>query len=232
MPLATGAMFAQLHIKYVILFLGFICYFTKCLSELYYSNSHKIFCRYNRGGAKLTLHHFIAANEKLPIGEFGYSPTFKPISELKIKGVSFNKKLFKKNRYKNEHSLLKVYETEEDAYGIDIIHLSHEYEAVSNKFTHPYIYEIQGYLHSNNTTGQRKSIQSLFFYIEEHISKGDSVELYSCLDGYEDEDKDESLDLVINLKTQQFGKHLKFKDINHLSQIFYLEDKQYILIKI
>ncbi|MEH7652077.1 hypothetical protein [Bacillus safensis] len=44
----------------------------------------------------MTLHHFIAANKKLPIGEFGYSPTFKPISELKIKRVSFNKKLFKK----------------------------------------------------------------------------------------------------------------------------------------
>ncbi|MBW3701394.1 hypothetical protein C2U27_14035 [Bacillus aerophilus] len=47
--------------------------------------------------------------------------------------------------------------------------------------------------------------------------------LYSCLDGFEDEDKDESLDLVINFKTQQFGKHLKFKSS--------IGTQQYILIK-
>ncbi|MGE6631861.1 hypothetical protein [Bacillus sp. NPDC077027] len=179
----------------------------------------------------MTLHHFIGANKKLPIGEFGHNPTFKTISELSIKSVAFNKQFVRKNRYKSEDSLVMVYETEEDAYGIDIVHLAPEDEAVINKFTHPYIYEVQGYLHANNTPGQRKSIQSLFLYIEKHLSKGDSIEIYSCLDGYEDEDKDEGLDIVIHLNTLQFGNHIKLKDINHLSQIFYLEDKQYILIK-
>ncbi|KAA6449369.1 hypothetical protein [Bacillus swezeyi] len=180
----------------------------------------------------MTLHHFIGANKKLPIGEFGRNPTLKPISELKIKGIDVNKRFQgKKNRNNSGNSLVKVYDTEEDAYGIDIVQLDPGYEAVRNKFTHPYIYELQGYLHANNTPGQRKSIKSLFLYIEKYLSKGDSIEIYSCLDGYEDEDKDESMDVVINLNTLQFGKHIKFKDINHLSHIFYLEDKQYVLVE-
>ncbi|MDN5389245.1 MULTISPECIES: hypothetical protein [Bacillus] len=180
----------------------------------------------------MTLHHFIGANKVLPIGEFGTNPTFKAISELKIKGINRNKHFqAKNNRHNSKSSLVKVYETEEDAYGIDIFDLDPGYEAVRNKFTHPYIYEVQGYLHANNTPGQRKSIRSLFLFIEKHLSKGETIEIYSCFDGQEDENRDERMDVVINLNTLQFGKHIKFKDINHLSQIFYLEDKQYVLVK-
>ncbi|WKW08866.1 hypothetical protein ACNFKI_20935 [Bacillus velezensis] len=179
----------------------------------------------------MTLHHFIGADKELPIGEYGRNPTLKPISELEIKGIDVNKcSQVKKNRKNSENSLVKVYDTEEDAYGIDIVHLDPGYEAVRKKFTHPYIYELQGYLHANSTPGQRKSIKSLFLFIEKHLSKGESIEIYSCLDGYEDEDKDESMGVVINLNTLQFGKHIKFKDINHISHIFYLEDKQYVLV--
>ncbi|MFP3822206.1 hypothetical protein SB658_26295, partial [Bacillus sp. SIMBA_008] len=82
-----------------------------------------------------------------------------------IKGDVNKRSQFKNNRKNSENSLVKVYDTEEDAYGIDIVHLDPGYEAVRNKFTHPYIYELQGYLHANNTPGQRKSIKSLFLFI-------------------------------------------------------------------
>ncbi|KGX86174.1 hypothetical protein N781_04860 [Pontibacillus halophilus JSM 076056 = DSM 19796] len=175
----------------------------------------------------MTLHHFIGANIELPIGSFGRNPTYKPLSELKLKGISLDKHLKKNNGSK----LVKVYETEEDANGIDVFDLDTGYEPIRNKITTPFVYEVQGYLHANNTSGQRKSIKSIFSYIDEHLLEGDFIEIYSCWDGHEEKEKDDSKDVVINLSTLQFGKHLKLKDINHLCETFFLEDKQYVLIK-
>lgn len=175
----------------------------------------------------MTLHHFIGANIELPIGSFGRNPIYKSRSELKLKGISLDKHL-KKN---NSSNLIKVYETEEDASGIDVFELHPGYEPVRDKFITSFVYEVQGYLHTNSTLSHRKSIKSLFKYIDEHLLEGDFIELYSCWDGHEEKEKDDSKDIVINLSTLQFGKHLKLKDLNQLSETFYLEDKQYVMIK-
>ncbi|AIF42083.1 hypothetical protein [Virgibacillus sp. SK37] len=175
----------------------------------------------------MTLHHFIGSNIELPIGSFGKNPTYKPLSELKLKGISLDKHLKKNNGSK----LVKVYETEEDANGIDVSDLISGYEPVRNKFTTPFVYEVQGYLHENNTSGQCKSIKSLFNYIDEHLLEGDFIEIYSCWDGHEEKEKDDSKDIVINLSTLQFGNHIRLKDLNHLCETFFLDDKQYVLVK-
>src|SRR6476661_6716546 len=109
----------------------------------------------------MTLHHFIGANIELPIGEFGRNPIFNPLSELRLKGLSLDKYL-NKQKNNNETKLVKVYETEEDASGIDVFDLVSGYEPVRDKFTTPFVYEVQGNLHTNNTSSHRKSIKSLF----------------------------------------------------------------------
>lgn len=175
----------------------------------------------------MTLHHFIGANLELPIGTFVKTPTYKPLSELKLKGISLDK-LLKKN---NSSNLVKVYETEEDASGIDVLNLFSGYDPVRDKFTTPFIYEVEGNLHANNTASHRKSIRTLFNYIDEHLLEGDYIEIYSCWDGHEGKEKDDSKDVAINLSTFQFGKHLKFKDMNQLCETFFLEGKQYVSVK-
>lgn len=65
----------------------------------------------------MTLHHFIGANIELPTGSFGRNPTYKPLSELKLKGMSEDKH----NKKNNGSKLVKAYETEEDASGIDVL---------------------------------------------------------------------------------------------------------------
>lgn len=144
-----------------------------------------------------------------------------------IKGINLDKYLKKNNGSK----LVTVYETEEDSSGINVSNLDSGYEPVRDKFTTPFIYEVEGYLHNNNTASHRKSIKALFNFIDVHLLEGDLIEIYSCWDRHEGKEKDDSKDVVINLSTFQFGKHLKLKDINHLCETFFLEDKQYVLVK-
>lgn len=174
----------------------------------------------------MTLNHFIGANIELPTGTFGRNPTYKPLSELKLKGLSLEKRLKKNNGSK----LVKVYETEEDASGIDVLNLVSGYEPVREKFTTSFVYEVEGYLHTNNTASHHKSIKTLFNYIDENLLEGNFRNIF-LLGGHEGKEKDDSKNVAINLSTFQFGKHLKLKDINHLCETFFLEDKQYVLIK-
>ena len=175
----------------------------------------------------MTSRHFVGANIELPIGTFGRNPTYKRLSELKLKEISLD------NHFKNEKAskFVKVYETEEDASGIDVFDLVSGYETIRTKFTTPFVYEVQGALGANNTLGQRKSIKSLFSYIDEHLLEGDFIEVYSCRHGHEAKEKDDSKDIYINLSTLQFGNHIRMRDLNHLSQTFFLEERQYVLVK-
>ncbi|TGB03539.1 hypothetical protein [Halobacillus salinus] len=175
----------------------------------------------------MTSRHFVGANIELPIGTFGRNPTYKRLSELNLNGTSLDKYL------KNEEAskFVEVYETEEDASGIDVFNIVSGYELIRTQFTTPYVYEVQGALEANNTLAQRKSIKSLFSYIDEHLLKGDFIEVYSCRHGHEGKEKDDSMGTYINLSTLQFGNHIRMRDLNHLGQTFFLEDRQYVLVK-
>jgi hypothetical protein len=161
----------------------------------------------------MTIHHYIGSPYELPTGSFGIKEKLVPLSEVSP---------FNQNQKKEK--LITIYEKE--AHGISINHLTDGYSDIKHAFTLPYTYELSCDVHS-------KSIRELFTYIEEHLIEGCHIELYSCLDGDEAEEKDSSLDTSINLKTLYFGKHYKLdkkKYIYELGEMFTFEDKQFVVV--
>ncbi|PRR89129.1 hypothetical protein [Bacillus sp. NMCN1] len=167
----------------------------------------------------MTLHHYIGANKELPLGIFGQKPTYKPFSELNIR--TFDRKQKKPKTYQKEEPLIEVFETEEDFAGIHITYVDPVYEAIRDKFTHPFVYELD-IIHS---------LRPLFLFIETELSKGETIEIYSCVDGLETKEKDDQLDVEIDLSKKRFGKHIDFKEIDELIDMFELEHLQYVLVK-
>ncbi|MBE2974025.1 hypothetical protein [Priestia megaterium] len=163
----------------------------------------------------MTVHHYIGSPYELPTGSFGIKEKLVPLSEV----ASFD-------RNQRKAKLITLYEKEENAYGISINHLTEGYSDIKHAFTLPYIYELSCDAHS-------KSIRELFTYIEEQLIEGCHIELYSCLDGDEAEEKISSLDTCINLKTLYLGKHYKLdkkKYIYELGEMFTFEDKQFVVV--
>ncbi|MBA9037186.1 hypothetical protein HNP21_000275 [Bacillus aryabhattai] len=163
----------------------------------------------------MTVHHYIGSPYELPTGSFGIKEKLVTLSEVS----SFN-------RNPKKEKLITIYEKEEDAYGISINYLTDGYSDIKHVFTLSYIYELSCDVHP-------KSMRELFTYIEEHLIEGCHIELYSCLDGDEAEEKDSSLDTSINLKTLYFGKHYKLdkkKYIYELGEVFTFEDKQFVVV--
>ncbi|MEH6882088.1 hypothetical protein COK01_06100 [Priestia megaterium] len=163
----------------------------------------------------MTVHHYIGSPYELPTGSFGIREKLVTLSEVS----SFN-------RNPKKEKLITIYEKEEDAYGISINYLTDGYSDIKHVFTLSYIYELSCDVHP-------KSMRELFTYIEEHLIEGCHIELYSCLDGDEAEEKDSSLDTSINLKTLYFGKHYKLdkkKYIYELGEVFTFEDKQFVVV--
>ena len=163
----------------------------------------------------MTVHHYIGSPYELPTGSFGIKEKLVPLSEIS----PFN-------RNQKKEKLITIYKKEEDAYGISINYLTDGYSDIKHVFTLPYIYELSCDVHP-------KSMRKLFTYIEEHLIEGCHIELYSCLDGDEAEEKDSSLDTSINLKTLYFGKHYKLdkkKYIYELGEVFTFEDKQFVVV--
>ncbi|WP_111291539.1 hypothetical protein [Bacillus safensis] len=167
----------------------------------------------------MTLHQYIGANKELPLGTFGQNPTYKPLSELNIR--TFERKQKKPKVYQKDESLIKVFETEEDVAGIHIAYLDPVYEAIRDKFKHPFVYQLD-IIHS---------LRPLFLFIETELSKGETIEIYSCVDGLEAKEKDDQLDVEIGLRKKRFGKHIDFKGIDELIDMFELENLQYVLVK-
>lgn len=163
----------------------------------------------------MTVHHYIGSPYELPTGSFGIKETLVPLPEVS---------LF--NRNQKREKLITIYEKEEDAYGISVNRLTNGYSDIKHVFTLPYIYELSCDTHP-------KSIRELFTYIEEQLIEGCHIELYSCLDGDEAEEKDSSLDMSINLKTLYFGKYYKLDKktyIYELGEMFKFEDKQFVVV--
>lgn len=82
----------------------------------------------------------------------------------------------------------------------------------------------------------REGYRALFTYIADNLSEYELIELYTCLDGHEQKEKDESLDIVINLKTlylgDEFGNY-KLPDksyIDELGKRFWSREKQYVVV--
>lgn len=113
------------------------------------------------------------------------------------------------------------HDTEDDFFGISIRDLG-GYDEIRGKFSNPYVY----HLDCRNT---RKCYKDLFKYIDENLSEGECIELYTCLDGDELKEKDDSLNIFINLKTKYFKNDIGNFKLNEkclfdeLSERFYLK---------
>lgn len=172
----------------------------------------------------MSVHHFIAANKELPIGSFGYKWIWKPASELAREGQH----RLEQSQYFQE-PYVKVFEKLEDTYGIDIIMLD-GYDGIKAKFRNKYVYELLCSHH-------RKGYRELFTYIDTHLSSDEEIEIYTCLDGHELQKKDDDLDATVNLKTLEFNGQLgsikldEKRYITQLGEMFWLREKQYVIVK-
>ncbi|MFJ8355720.1 hypothetical protein [Bacillus paramycoides] len=151
----------------------------------------------------MTVHYFIAADKELPAVNVGMDEGDKNIEPFFI------------NLYEEEF--------------VEIVTLETYYEPIRKHFNKMFVYEIYGYL-----SRPGGSVRTLFNYINCNLNDGEEIEIYSCLDGEEAHEKDDVLQITIDLKNLQFGKHIKLnkkKYIEQLGDTFFLEDKQFVVVK-
>lgn len=124
------------------------------------------------------------------------------------------------------------YEKGEDFYGLFITELDSDFKKVlQTKFSNPYIYEFEGYFYNTQNANHQSAIYSLFEYINNYLTEGKFIEIYSCWDGQEQDDRNEKLDTTIHMSRCQFGKHLNFSSLKELSLMIQLEERQYIIVE-
>lgn len=170
----------------------------------------------------MTVHHYIASAYELPTGSFGIKETMIPLSEI----LDQNKKKKSETKQPLNNHMIKVYETEEDSYGIGIKKLEPGYSDILSKFNNPFVYGLLCDEHP-------KAIRELFKYIDQNLIEYGKIELYSCLDGDENKEKDSTLDTIINLKTLYLGRNFKLDKKEYISQLgdmFRLEDKKFVIV--
>jgi hypothetical protein len=185
-------------------------------------------------GEFLTVHHYIASSREIPTGDYGRKGKIVPvsnISEIKIKGLKPLKKN-KVNKYRNDTKIneqyMVVYETDEDFQGILISELD-GYDEIRNQFSNPYVYHL-------GCSDHRNDYRVLFKYIDENLLEGESVELYTCLDGDELKENLDSLNVIVNLKTKHFQNNIGNFKVNEkrlydeLSERFSFRERQYVLV--
>lgn len=181
----------------------------------------------------MTVHHYIASSTKIPTGSFWGKRKIVPItdvSNLKIKGLTFEKA--KENKYKKlplQEKDLIVYETEADFLSkIGVIDLD-GYEEIKSQFMNPFVY----HLHCSDS---RIGYRTLFGYIDEHLSIGEKMELYTCLDGDELKQKKDGFHILIDLNKNTFSNQLGIFKLNEkrlyddLSERFSMKEQQYSIV--
>lgn len=121
-----------------------------------------------------------------------------------------------------------VYETDEDFLGIHVSELD-GYDEIRDKFSNPFVYHLE-------CSHSREGYRDLFKYIDENLNDGESIELYTCLDGDELKEKQDMLNIVIDLKTKHFKNDIGNFKINEkrlfdeLSERFSFRERRYVVV--
>ncbi|WP_429464563.1 hypothetical protein [Neobacillus sp. B4I6] len=95
------------------------------------------------------------------------------------------------------------------------------YDEIKGKFSNPFVYHL-------DCCNTRK--------INENLSDGESIELYTCLDGDELKEKNDILNVVVNLKTKHFINDIGNFRLNEkrlfdeLSERFSFRERQYVVV--
>lgn len=110
-----------------------------------------------------------------------------------------------------------------------VIGILEEYRGRGIGTSLPFVY----HLDCRNT---RKCYSDLFKYINENLSKGESIELYTCLDGDELKEKNDILNVVVNLKIKHFINDIGNFMLNEkrlfddLTERFSFRERQYVVV--
>ncbi|WP_097042616.1 hypothetical protein [Terribacillus aidingensis] len=173
----------------------------------------------------MTQKHYLAVNKRLKQGIYGRK-------EIRLPAEEADDEVLKKAYFAQVHEINKkkhwlICETKADAVGIAIERQKEMYiPHIKNKF----IYEL-------DCADEKLAYKILFRFMEENLDFGDKLELYTCLDGEEEQPRNEAWDTKILLEEGRFisgEAELSFKQDNHiesLSQKFRWHDRQYVVIR-
>lgn len=185
----------------------------------------------------MSLLHYLAANKLLPTGEFGSikikdANNPKAIVFLKaeqLEGTTPLNQIIDMPELQEDEIV--VYESSEDAAGIYIMAIDHEYRSVQKQFKNKFVYSLSpnfGIFQVDDELKRisiecyrdnKKCVDTLFNFIYSQVTPGESIELYSCWAGEEEEEKNGKLDTCIDISTFEMGRTFK------------LQERQYIRFK-
>lgn len=156
----------------------------------------------------MTLAHFLGADWPLPTGYFGYNYSYQKYSEIHLTDD--------KNALHNIIDLshlndtkVQVYETELDAVGLEIGEFLYPPFRENKIITKPYVYGFNG--EACNITEEiragypelyqqnLKCLNLLLSLMDEHLSEGESIEIYSCWDSETWMERNALLDRALHL---------------------------------
>jgi hypothetical protein len=176
----------------------------------------------------MTLAHFLGADRPLPTGYFGYNYTYQKYSGIPLPDDKNALHNIIDLSHLNDTSV-QVYETELDAVGLEIGEFLYPPFRENKIISKPYIYGFNG--GACNITDEiracypelyqqnLKCLNLLLSLIDEHLSKGESIEIYSCWDSETWMERNSELDLSLHLPS-----------FDPLTDSIEFVDKQYITV--
>ena len=176
----------------------------------------------------MTLTHFLGTDRPLPTGNFGYTYSYQKYSELpnpedKAALTNITDVLPMNDTYAI------VFENELDAAGLEIGEFLYPPFMESRIITKPYIYGFNGgACHITDEIRTRspelyrknlKCLKLLLSHMDEHLSEGETMEIYSCWDSETWMERNPVLDRTLHLPS-----------FNPLTESIEFVDKQLITI--
>ncbi len=122
-----------------------------------------------------------------------------------------------------------VYENKEEFFSSIGVSELEDNDEIKSRFINPFVY----YLYCSN---DRKSYENLFYYIDQFLLENEKIELYTCFAEDKFKQKDDSLDIIINFRTNHYTNHLGTFKLNEkrlhedLSERFMFRERQYVVV--
>ncbi|TLS51715.1 hypothetical protein FE782_14580 [Paenibacillus antri] len=186
----------------------------------------------------MSLFHYIASNNPLPLGETGgRKSALDKSGRMPTKAFHFLSNESSYVHFPGDYPSsicedeIEVYETIEDAAGIMIYDLHQGYDTIRKHFKQPYVYGIApnwGSFHFNLEVKElfpedyRASVKcvTVLFDLMKKIGDDQAVfELYSCWIGEETQERNPELDTFIRLSIFTLGDQFELKERQYISLV-------------
>ncbi|WP_150272424.1 hypothetical protein [Paenibacillus tepidiphilus] len=142
----------------------------------------------------MTLRHYLGSDRPFQAGHFGYVYTYKRYGDIpKSADPQALHNIIDLSHLDN--TLVQEFESELDAVGLEITDISSLPWRQRLAVSKPYVYDLFGAFELRPELQEQapqayaaglKCLGLLFSQIDEHLSEGETVELYSCWDGEEE----------------------------------------------